>query len=54
MKEEKDNFIFVLIVYVYILYMYCVVYEGYLGDIIVVILFCYWLYYEIGECLKEC
>ena len=34
----------------------CIVfaYEGHLGDIIATILPCYWLYYEIGERLKEC
>ena len=34
----------------------CIVfaYEGHLGDIIAAILPCYWLYYEIGERLKEC
>ena len=34
--------------------MYRAAYEGHLGDIIAAILPCYWLYYEIGERLKEC
>ena len=34
--------------------MYRAAYEGHLGDTIAAILPCYWLYYEIGERLKEC
>ncbi|MFC4387587.1 thiaminase II [Gracilibacillus marinus] len=40
--------------YAYTSHMYRAAYEGHLGDIIAVILPCYWLYYEIGEKLKYC
>ncbi|PTN42318.1 thiaminase II, partial [Bacillus thuringiensis] len=40
--------------YAYTSHMYRAGYEGHLGDIIAAILPCYWLYYEIGERLKEC
>ncbi|PFT73381.1 thiaminase II [Bacillus thuringiensis] len=53
-KEEKDNFIPAPTAYAYTSHMYRAAYEGHLGDIIAAILPCYWLYYEIGEHLKEC
>lgn len=53
-KEEKDNFIPAPTAYAYTSHMYRAAYEGHLGDIIAAILPCYWLYYEIGERLKEC
>ncbi|HDR4583928.1 TPA: thiaminase II [Bacillus cereus] len=53
-KEEKDNFIPAPTAYAYTSHMYRAAYEGHLGDTIAAILPCYWLYYEIGERLKEC
>ncbi len=53
-QEEKDNFIPAPTAYAYTSHMYRAAYEGHLGDIIAAILPCYWLYYEIGERLKEC
>ncbi|SER11061.1 thiaminase [Gracilibacillus ureilyticus] len=40
--------------YAYTSHMYRAAYEGHLGDIIAAILPCYWLYYEVGEVLKDC
>ena len=53
-KEEKDTFIPAPTAYAYTSHMYRAAYEGHLGDTIAAILPCYWLYYEIGERLKEC
>ncbi|ABS22180.1 thiaminase II [Bacillus cytotoxicus] len=53
-EEEKASFIPAPTAYAYTSHMYRAAYEGHLGDIIASILPCYWLYYEIGERLKEC
>ncbi len=53
-QEEKDTFIPAPTAYAYTSHMYRAAYEGHLGDVIAAILPCYWLYYEIGERLKEC
>ncbi|MBB5325336.1 thiaminase/transcriptional activator TenA [Anoxybacillus tepidamans] len=53
-NEEKASFIPAPTAYAYTSHLYRVAYEGHLGDIIAAILPCYWLYYEIGERLKDC
>ncbi|MDC3418054.1 thiaminase II [Aquibacillus salsiterrae] len=40
--------------YAYTSHLYRAAYEGHLGDIIAVILPCYWIYHEIGEHLQAC
>ncbi len=52
-EEEKGHFIPAPTAYAYTSHMYRAAYEGHLGDIIAAILPCYWLYYEIGERLKN-
>jgi thiaminase (transcriptional activator TenA) len=52
--EEKASFIPAPTAYAYTSHMYRAAYEGHLGDVIAAILPCYWLYYEIGERLKDC
>ncbi|BDG48559.1 MULTISPECIES: thiaminase II [Parageobacillus] len=53
-EEEKASFIPAPTAYAYTSHMYRAAYEGHLGDVIAAILPCYWLYYEIGERLKDC
>jgi thiaminase (transcriptional activator TenA) len=53
-EEEKASFVPAPTAYAYTSHMYRAAYEGHLGDIIAAILPCYWLYYEIGERLKDC
>lgn len=48
-EEESKVFKFFFMVYFYIFYMYCVVLGGNFVEILVVLLLCYWLYYEVGE-----
>lgn len=52
-EEEKQNFKPAPTAYAYTSHMYRAAYTGHLGDIIAAILPCYWLYYEVGEKLKE-
>ncbi len=40
--------------YAYTSHLYRAAYDGHLGDVIAAILPCYWLYYEVGEVLKNC
>jgi thiaminase (transcriptional activator TenA) len=51
-KEDMENFKPAPTAYAYTSHMYRAAYEGHIGDVIAVILPCYWLYYEIGERLK--
>jgi thiaminase (transcriptional activator TenA) len=53
-EEEKMNFKPAPTAYAYTSHLYRAAYTGHLGDIIAAILPCYWLYYEIGERLKDC
>lgn len=53
-EEEIKSFEPAPTAYAYTSHMYRAAYEGHLGDIIAAILPCYWLYYEIGERLKDC
>ncbi|MRH41825.1 thiaminase II [Aquibacillus halophilus] len=53
-EEEEKNFKPSPTAYAYTSHMYRAAYNGHLGDIIAVILPCYWLYYEIGERLQGC
>ncbi|MBD8067761.1 thiaminase II [Bacillus sp. PS06] len=53
-EEEQLNFKPAPTAYAYTSHMYRAAHNGHLGDIIAAILPCYWLYYEIGENLKEC
>ncbi|MBA2874762.1 thiaminase II [Thermaerobacillus caldiproteolyticus] len=53
-EEEKASFIPAPTAYAYTSHLYRAAYEGHLGDVIAAILPCYWLYYEIGERLKDC
>ncbi|MBE1445066.1 thiaminase II [Paenibacillus sp. OAS669] len=50
--EERAAFQPAPTAYAYTSHMQRVAYNGHLGDIIAVILPCYWLYYEIGEKLQ--
>jgi thiaminase/transcriptional activator TenA len=52
-EEEKKNFKPAPTAYAYTSHLYRAAYTGHLGDIIAAILPCYWLYYEIGERLKD-
>ncbi|MFP3125560.1 thiaminase II [Ectobacillus funiculus] len=52
-EKDKDTFVPAPTAYAYTSHLYRAAYEGHLGDIIAAILPCYWLYYEIGEHLKE-
>lgn len=52
-EEEKQNFKPAPTAYAYTSHMYRAAYTGHLGDVIAAILPCYWLYYEVGEKLKE-
>lgn len=53
-KEEKRKFNPSPTAYAYTSHMYRAAYQGHLGDIIAVILPCYWVYYEVGKQLKHC
>jgi thiaminase (transcriptional activator TenA) len=53
-EEEKASMMPAPTAYAYTSHMYRAAYEGHLGDIVAAILPCYWLYYEIGERLKDC
>jgi len=53
-EKEINSFEPAPTAYAYTSHMYRAAYEGHLGDIIAAILPCYWLYYEIGERLKDC
>ncbi|WP_407269899.1 thiaminase II [Radiobacillus sp. PE A8.2] len=52
-EEEQENFVATPTAYAYTSHLYRAAYNGHLGDIIAAILPCYWIYYEIGERLKE-
>ncbi|WP_159881015.1 thiaminase II [Paenibacillus puerhi] len=52
--EEREAFEPAPTAYAYTSHMLRAAYSGSLGDIIAAILPCYWLYYEIGERLKDC
>lgn len=52
-EEEKANFIPSPTAYAYTSHLYRAALNGHLGDIIAALLPCYWLYYEIGERLKD-
>ncbi|ASS90853.1 MAG: thiaminase II [Bacillaceae bacterium] len=52
-EEEKANFKPAPTAYAYTSHLYRAAINGHLGDIIAAILPCYWLYYEIGEKLKD-
>ncbi|MFC3038703.1 thiaminase II [Virgibacillus xinjiangensis] len=52
-KEEQEAFIPAPTAYAYTSHLHRASYNGHLGDIIAAILPCYWLYYEIGERLKD-
>ncbi len=51
-EEEKASFEPAPTAYAYTSHLYRAAYSGHLGDVVAVILPCYWLYYEIGERLK--
>lgn len=53
-EEERKNFKPAPTAYAYTSHLYRAAYAGHLGDIIAALLPCYWLYYEIGERLKDC
>ncbi|MFT4415874.1 thiaminase II [Fredinandcohnia humi] len=53
-KEEQANLTPAPTAYAYTSHLYRATYSGHLGDIVAALLPCYWLYYEIGEKLKEC
>jgi thiaminase (transcriptional activator TenA) len=53
-EQEQANFKPAPTAYAYTSHLYRAAHNGHLGDIIAAILPCYWLYYEIGENLKEC
>ncbi|ENH97276.1 transcriptional regulator [Gracilibacillus halophilus YIM-C55.5] len=52
-EEEKSDFQPSPTAYAYTSHLYRAAYHGHLGDVIAVILPCYWLYYEVGEELKD-
>ncbi|MBN9653265.1 thiaminase II [Halobacillus sp. GSS1] len=52
-KEERNQFTPSPTAYAYASHMYRGAYHGDLGEIIATILPCYWLYYEVGEHLKD-
>ncbi|MRG86152.1 thiaminase II [Salinibacillus xinjiangensis] len=52
-KEEQESFKPSPTAYAYTSHLYRAAYNGHLGDIIAAILPCYWLYYDIGERLKD-
>lgn len=51
--EEKAAFQPSPTAYAYTSHLYRAAYQGHLGDILAAILPCYWVYYEIGERLKD-
>jgi thiaminase (transcriptional activator TenA) len=51
--EERQSFEPAPTAYAYTSHLYRAALTGHLGDILASILPCYWLYYEIGERLKE-
>jgi thiaminase/transcriptional activator TenA len=53
-EEEKASFVPAPTAYAYTSHMYRAAFAGHFGDILAAILPCYWLYYEIGERLKNC
>lgn len=53
-KQEIAEFKPAPTAYAYTSHLYRAAYTGHLGDIVAALLPCYWLYYEIGEQLKEC
>ncbi|WP_163539263.1 thiaminase II [Gracilibacillus sp. YIM 98692] len=53
-EEEQAEFKPSPTAYAYTSHIYRAAYEGHLGDVIAAILPCYWLYYEVGEKLKDC
>ncbi|MYL39528.1 thiaminase II [Halobacillus litoralis] len=52
-QEEREQFKPSPTAYAYASHMYRGAYDGDLADVIATILPCYWLYYEVGEHLKE-
>lgn len=52
-KQELDEFVPSPTAYAYTSHLYRVAASGSLGEIIAAILPCYWIYYEIGQLLKE-
>lgn len=53
-KAEKEAFQAAPTAHAYTSHMYRAVLTGGLGEVIAALLPCYWLYYEIGERLKDC
>ncbi|NLP49664.1 thiaminase II [Bacillus sp. RO1] len=53
-EEEKAAFNAAPTAHAYTSHMYRAVLTGGLGEVIAALLPCYWLYYEIGERLKDC
>ncbi|WP_138418687.1 thiaminase II [Aquibacillus sediminis] len=53
-EDEQKSFYPSPTAYAYTSHLYRAAYQGHLGDVIAVILPCYWLYYEIGEKLQSC
>ncbi|WP_453990681.1 thiaminase II [Bacillus nitroreducens] len=53
-EEDRKNFKPAPTAYAYTSHLYRAAYSGHLGDVIAALLPCYWLYYEIGERLKDC
>jgi thiaminase (transcriptional activator TenA) len=52
-EEEKRRFKPAPTAYAYTSHLYRAAFEGHVGDIIAAILPCYWIYYEIGNLLKD-
>lgn len=52
-EEERGTFQPAPTAYQYVSHMYRAAHEGDLADILAALLPCYWLYYEIGERLKD-
>ncbi|MGX1194785.1 thiaminase II [Metabacillus sp. SLBN-84] len=53
-EKEREEFRPAPTAYAYTSHMYRAVATGNLGEIIAALLPCYWLYYEVGERLKDC
>ncbi|WP_102262755.1 thiaminase II [Mesobacillus jeotgali] len=53
-KQELEEFVPSPTAYAYTSHLYRVAASGSLAEIIAAILPCYWIYYEIGQLLKDC
>ncbi|SET36656.1 thiaminase (transcriptional activator TenA) [Salinibacillus kushneri] len=53
-EEEQQQFEPSPTAYAYTSHIYRAAYNGHLGDTIAALLPCYWLYYDVGEKLKNC